>query len=182
MDELGIQHVILAGHSMGGGISLTIALLHPDRVASMVLVGSGAKLRVHPQILALTENEESYGRAAELITDWAFSTNAQARMKELALSRMTEVPAHVVHTDFLACDAFNIMERLGEINVPTLVFCGMQDQLTPVKYSRYLVDHIPDARLELIDGAGHMVMLENPDSLIEPLKEHLLQLQSGGSS
>jgi len=148
----------------------------PDRVAGLVLVGSGARLRVHPQILSLTEDEASYQQAAELITTWAFSSHTDARLKELALSRMAEVPARVVHTDFLACNSFDMMGRMGEIGVRTLVICGMQDQLTPIKYSRYLVDHLPDARLELIEGAGHMVMLEKPEALVKPLRTFLMEL------
>lgn len=180
MDVLGLEQIVLAGHSMGGAIALTISLMHPDRVAGMVLVGSGARLRVHPQILSLTAGEESFQQASELITAWAFSDRSDDRMKELALARLAEVPAHVVHADFLACDNFDIMDRLGGIDVPTLVFCGTQDQLTPVKFSRYLADHLPDSRLELIQGAGHMVMLEKPEAMLEPLRAFLSQLKMDG--
>jgi pimeloyl-ACP methyl ester carboxylesterase len=173
MDALNLGAVVLVGHSMGGAISLTISMEIPDRVKGLVLVGSGAKLRVHPQILALTENEESYPQAAGLVTTWAFSTNADSDLKELALSRMAEVPARVVHADFLACDKFDMMDRLGEIRVPTLVLCGGEDQMTPVKYSRYLVDHIPDAKLELVEGAGHMLMLEKPEALAKLLRDFI---------
>jgi len=49
-----------------------------------------------------------------------------------------------------------------EISVPSLVICGSEDVLTPLKYSRYLAERINGARLEVIDRAGHMVMLERP--------------------
>jgi len=176
MEALELSSVVLVGHSMGGAIALAIYMQRPDRVAGMVLVGSGARLRVHPQILSLTEDQASFQQAAELINTWAFGFHADARLKELALSRLAEVPAQVVHTDFLACDSFDMMGRIGEIRVPTLVFCGEQDQLTPVKFSRYLVDHLPDAKLELIEGAGHMVMLEKPEALVKPLRSFLMEL------
>jgi pimeloyl-ACP methyl ester carboxylesterase len=124
----------------------------------------------------LTESETTYQQAAELVTSWAFSEGTPARMKELAVSRMAEMPAHVVHADFLACDQFDIMHRLSEIEVPALVFCGTQDYLTPVKYSQYLVEHLPNAQIELIEGAGHMVMLENPQAMLTPLRNFLDRL------
>jgi pimeloyl-ACP methyl ester carboxylesterase len=147
---------------MGGAISLTLCLEAPHRVKGLVLVGSGAKLRVHPQILALTENDDLYQQATQLVTQWAFSASADSRLVELAQKRMGEVPAAVVHADFLACDNFDIMERLSEISVPTLVLCGVEDQMTPVKYSQYLHRHISHSQIVLIEGAGHMVMLEKP--------------------
>src|SRR4051812_30248714 len=52
LDALKLQKVILAGHSMGGGIALLLALQHPDRVLGLILVGTGAKLGVHPDLLS----------------------------------------------------------------------------------------------------------------------------------
>ncbi|OGO17389.1 MAG: hypothetical protein A2Z14_04245 [Chloroflexi bacterium RBG_16_48_8] len=170
LDCLELETVVLVGHSMGGAISLTVSIEAPHRIKGLVLVASGAKLRVHPQILALTDNETSYQQAVEWITQWAFSDQAEARMVELAQKRMAEVPPEVVHADFLACDHFDIMERLSEISVPTLVLCGIEDQLTPVSYSQYLVDHIPQARLVVIEGAGHMVMLEKPVEVVRQIQ------------
>jgi pimeloyl-ACP methyl ester carboxylesterase len=176
MDALELRKVVLVGHSMGGAISQSIALDYPNRVAGLVLVGSGAKLRVHPQILSLTEDEASYQQAAELVTTWAFSSETPDRLKELALSRMSAVPAHVVHADFMACDNFNIMERLSEIETPCLILCGEKDLLTPVKYSRYLEDRLPDAKLVVVPGAGHMAMLEKPEAVVAPIRAFLNRL------
>ena len=64
--------------------------------------------------------------------------------------------------DFRACDAFDVMGRLGEIELPTLVLCGESDALTPPKYSHFLAGNIPGARLEMVEAAGHMLMLEQP--------------------
>lgn len=176
LDQLDLEEVVLVGHSMGGAISMTIALEIPQQVSGLVLVGSGARLRVHPEILALTEDEHLYRQAAALVTQWAFSNHADARMVELANRRMAEVPARVVHADFLACDAFDIMDRLHDISVPTLVICGEGDQMTPRKYSQYLDQHIPDSQLVMIEGAGHMVMLEKPLEIVEHVRGFLPRL------
>ena len=63
-------------------------------------------------------------------------------------------------TDFHACNGFDVMDRLGEIRVPTLVVNGDDDRLTPLKYGEYLAANIPGAVLKIIHGAGHLAMLE----------------------
>jgi pimeloyl-ACP methyl ester carboxylesterase len=84
---------------------------------------------------------------------------------------MLQVPAQVVHADYLACDNFDVLPRLGEIHCPTLVICGSNDQLTPTKYSQYLADQIPEASLVIVDDAGHMVMLEQPEAVVESIQD-----------
>jgi pimeloyl-ACP methyl ester carboxylesterase len=64
--------------------------------------------------------------------------------------------------DYIACDTFDMRERLTAIRVPTLVVCGREDRMTPVKYSEFLAQRIPQAELSVIEQAGHMVMLEQP--------------------
>jgi pimeloyl-ACP methyl ester carboxylesterase len=83
---------------------------------------------------------------------------------------MAETRRSVLNGDFLACDQFDVLHRLGEITMPTLVICGEEDQLTPLKYSRFTMDALLDARLVTIPGAGHMVMLEKPSAVTEAVK------------
>ncbi|MEW5940216.1 MAG: alpha/beta hydrolase [Chloroflexota bacterium] len=162
LDELKFNQAVIAGHSMGGAIALTLALDHPRRVAGLVLVGSGARLRVAPAILEATSSAETFPAAVKLVNDFEFGPSVNSRMKKLAADRMLEIRPAVMHGDFLACDQFDVMPRLGEINIPALILCGAEDVLTPVKYSEYMRDHIAGARLVVFPGAGHMVMLEEP--------------------
>ena len=90
--------------------------------------------------------------------------------------QMGAIPPEVIHGDFAACDAFNVMDRLGEITAPVFVLCGAQDQLTPSKYSVYLRDRIARSVLHLVEGAGHMVMVERPEAVIEALSSFLESL------
>jgi pimeloyl-ACP methyl ester carboxylesterase len=155
---------------MGGAISLTMALEHPSKVAALILVGTGGRLRVHPTILEMTSDPETFNEAIDLITSYALSPQAPPRMVELARKRMSETRPAVIHGDFLACDQFDVMERLAEISVPALVICGTEDKLTPLKYSRYLEQSLSDARLVSIEDAGHMVMLEQPLEVARAVK------------
>ncbi len=171
LDGSRLNAAVLVGHSMGSAIALTLALDFPRRVLGLGLVGSGARLRVAPEILDLTASEATFPLAVKLVNDWAFSPSVNPRLKELAAQRMAEIRPAVLHGDFLACNEFDVMPRLDEITVPTLILCGADDVLTPVKYSEYLRDHIAGARLVVFPGAGHMVMLEQPEAFTNVLAE-----------
>jgi pimeloyl-ACP methyl ester carboxylesterase len=161
---------------MGGAIALTMALEQSERVAALILVGTGGRLRVHPTILEMTSDPETFTEAVDLVVSYAISPQAPSRMVELARARMSETRSDVLHGDFLACDQFDVMDRLDEISAPTLVICGTEDQLTPLKYSRFLVESIPDARMATVEGAGHMVMIEQPGEVAQAVKEFMDQV------
>ena len=162
MEAMGFDQVIPCGHSMGGAISMTAALEYPERVAALILVGTGARLRVSSDILGITSHQGQLQVAADLVASLAFSPSASPRLIELGRERYGNARLDTMHHDFVACDDFDVMDRLGEIGCRTLIICGEDDQLTPTKYSRFLVDHIPLASLDVVPGAGHMVMLEKP--------------------
>ena len=169
LDATGLNSAIFIGHSMGSAITLTLALDFPKRVLGLGLVGSGARLRVAPQILETTASEGTFPLALELINNAEFGPSVNLRLKELAARQMAAIRPSVLHGDFLACNEFDVMQRLGEISMPTLILCGTEDQLTPTKYSVFLRDHIPSARLITFPGAGHMVMLEKPEAVADAL-------------
>jgi pimeloyl-ACP methyl ester carboxylesterase len=66
--------------------------------------------------------------------------------------------------------------------VPALVVCGADDRLTPPRYSRYLHEQIRGSRLVMVEGAGHMVMLEQPQATNQALRDFLLRLDVGAGS
>jgi len=171
LDALSLERAIVVGHSMGGAIALDFALRYPDRLAGLILVGTGARLRVLPAILSglLTDFEAT----VDLVLDYAFGPGASEQLKRLGRQRLLRTPPQVLHGDYAACDAFDVMERLGEIRCPTLVIGGTADRLTPPKYSVYLRDHIPGAELVLVDRAGHMVMLEKPEVVSRAVSEFI---------
>lgn len=176
LDALAIDRAVVVGHSMGGAIALALALAHPDRVAGLGLVGTGARLRVLPAILEGIQSPAGYARIAELVVDHSYAAGLDARLRERALAEFRSCPPAVAHADFSACDEFDVMARLGEIRAPTLVVCGSEDRMTPVKYSEFLAAHIPRARLVVLEGASHSAMLEQPDALNEALADFLTTL------
>lgn len=171
LETLGLEKVTLVGHSMGGATALDFALRYPERLAGLVLVGSGARLRVAPAIL--NGIHQDFEATVRLICDYAFGPDASEQLKHAGLRQMRQTDPDVLYGDFAACDAFDVMDRLGEIRCPALAICGTADRLTPPKYSTYLRDNIPDAQLVLVEGAGHMVMLERPEAVTQAIADFI---------
>jgi len=168
------QPTVLVGHSMGGAIALSVALQPPKNLVGLGLVGTGARLKVHPQILELCQTD--FEKAVELVISWAFAEQTDPALKDKAREQMRRNGQAALYRDFLSCSTFDEMHRLSEISVPTIVICGREDKLTPVKYSEYLQQNIPNAQLQIIERAGHMVMVEQPEAVTRVLKEFCARL------
>ena len=76
-----------------------------------------------------------------------------------------------------ACDRFDLMKEVEKIDLPTLVVCGEEDQLTPVLYSQFLHHRIKHSKMEVLPNAGHMVMMESPQAFNEKIREFIKGLQ-----
>lgn len=161
----------LAGHSMGGAITLDFARCYPEMLAGMILIGTGARLKVLPSILESFAKGEYYSDFIK----FAYGPHAPASLLESAYREMYEVPPSVYYDDLCACNGFDLMKELSGINVPALVISADQDMLTPVKYGRYLQENLPRAEHEVISGAGHMIMLEKPEEVNRAIRHFLEQ-------
>ncbi|MHB8919273.1 MAG: alpha/beta fold hydrolase [Desulfocucumaceae bacterium] len=165
----------LAGHSMGGAVALDFALNYPERLAGLVLMGTGAKLRVLPAIL------ESFagGKKPEGMSGFMYRPGTPGAVLKAAEEEMEGISPKVYYSDFLACDRFDSSSRLGEIDVPALVMTGDQDALTPPKYGKFLAGGIKNATFEIIEDAGHILMLEQPGAVNSAL-ERFIEKTAGG--
>jgi pimeloyl-ACP methyl ester carboxylesterase len=165
LEALHLRQVILTGHSMGAAIALQLALERPEWICGLVLLGAGASLPVNPRLLEAAGQPESFPKAVELIVRWSFSSQSPEKLKTQVATRLTQTRPLTLQRDLQACMDFNISQRLAEIDAPTLVICGSEDKMTPPEQARFLVEHIPGARLALVQGAGHMLMLEQPETI-----------------
>ena len=165
------EKVVLIGHSMGGAIAQTLALRSPGWLSGCVLIGTGARLKVSPDIInALVQD---YKAAVDLLADWFFSTGADPALIGLFKNGLHNTEPETVIDDLSACNQFDIMREVSQIKVPTLVVCGSDDRLTPVKYGEYLAQRIPGATLRIIEKAGHMMALEKPQEFMSILEDFL---------
>lgn len=164
IEAKGLKNIFLAGHSLGGGIVLDFALKYPEKLAGIILIGTGARLRVHPQALEMFR-QMAEGEIEPKFEPWAFAENTPAHILAEGEKEWWMTNPQVRYMDLKACDQFDIMEELEKIHLPTLVVVGTKDRLTPVKYAEYLHKRIKGAKLEVIPEAGHMLMLEAPEPL-----------------
>ena len=173
-EALGLVPFVLAGHSMGGAIALEFALRYPARLAGLILVGTGAKLRVAPEILVGIQDD--FQGTTELLAQWAHSEHVDPNLLRLYTRRLREVDPQTLRADFLACDAFDRRVDVSRISLPTLILCGDADRMTPVKYSQSLHEQIAGSQLIVVPRAGHMVMLEQPAAVAEAVAYFLTSL------
>lgn len=152
------ERPFLAGHSMGGALAQLYALNHSENISGIILVGTGAKLRVTPIVFNLLDNDfEGY---VEAVGNFMFYEDTSDEMIEASKHEVRKCPVQIIRRDFELCDKFDIMEKVKEIKTHTLIIVGESDVMTPVKYSQYLKNEIEGSVLQVIEKAGHSVMLE----------------------
>jgi len=161
LDALAIDSAIALGHSMGGAIAQWLALEHAARIEAVVLAGSGARLPVNPALITGIV-EDARGTISSIVR-WMWSKQAPEKMKQQSAEIMLATAPAVIQGDFLACDSFDVSQRLTEIAIPTLVLAGEKDKLTPPSLSQELARGITGSELTVIPEAGHMMLLEQPD-------------------
>jgi pimeloyl-ACP methyl ester carboxylesterase len=120
-------------------------------------------------LLNFASDQTTFLKAVDMLVACSYSEHASPHLVELATRRMLETRQSVFWGDLQACDRFDAMDKLGTISQPTLVACGSEDQMTPVRFAQYLANSIPHAQLSIIPNAGHMVMLEQPSLLAASL-------------
>jgi Predicted hydrolases or acyltransferases (alpha/beta hydrolase superfamily) len=169
---LDLESFTIVGHSMGGAIAMELALAYPNALQGQIIVGSGARLKVNPKML----EKLSMNIHPLEIVKYSYSLSTSKEILEKANEEMKTVPTEVYLADFRACNNFNLMERVKEINVPTLIICGQDDQMTPVKYSEHLSQELSASTVVLISNAGHMSMIEQPQQVNKAIQDFMSEL------
>lgn len=174
MDRLRLARAIVLGQSMGGAIAQLVALNYPDRVAGLVLVGTGGQLVVNPAIL--TGLRADFAATVAQIVGWQWADGYEQQQR-LSLRRQLETDPDVYYSDFRACAGFDVRDQLGRVRIPTLVVGGTADRMTPYRQSEELRDLISGATLATIEGGGHMMLLEQPQVAADIVRGWLLAVE-----
>lgn len=178
LDEVGAERVALVGLSMGGYIALRAVERAPARFRALVL----ADTRSEPD-----SDEGKVGRAAGIRALHAGGQREFVRGLMPKMLKRPDSPAgRALESLMLANDPVAMANALAamqgrtdttaglaRIAVPTLVLVGSEDALTPPEVARALAERIPGARLEILEGAGHVSNLEAPEAFNEKLTSFL---------
>ena len=180
LQTLGWGPAIVMGHSMGGAIAQVLALRRPAWLTGVVLIATGARLRVDPQILEglnpASTSEGKFRETIDMIYRRAYGPTTSEQMLRKGRQQLLSVEPATIYADYVACDRFDLMNQVQDIRVPTLIIAGTVDQMTPLKYSQYLRDQIPDSELAEIKDGGHMLALEKPLEVTRALTPFLKTL------
>ncbi|MER6345908.1 bifunctional 3-oxoadipate enol-lactonase/4-carboxymuconolactone decarboxylase PcaDC [Streptomyces sp. NPDC001595] len=177
LDGLGVQRFGYAGCALGGAVGVELALRHPERLASLVLIAASPRFGTADEfrqrgVIVRTNGLDPIARSAPdrwftsgfaaaqpAITDWA-----------VQMVRTTDPGCYIAACEALA--TFDVRPELGRVGVPTLVLVGSEDQVTGPAEARTLVAGIPDARLAVVPGASHLVPVEQPAAVTDLLVTH----------
>lgn len=178
-DALDLTQFHLCGHSMGSLVALAAAAAAPQRVASLNLVGSSVPMPVSPFLLDAASTEPD--RAYALINKFSFApaevlgTARRQQLEAANLQRMQQQGARVLASDLAACNAWQDgLAAAAHVRCPSLLVSGELDRMTPPDAVKPLFDSLQKAgvstRMIVLAGAGHSMMQEAPEALVDTLR------------
>jgi len=183
LDRLRIERAHLLGHSMGGMVLLRFALAHPSRVASLILVGTGANATPIGPPLAPTLKHRLQGAlhrdiARRLAASLYASDEVRARFERIVRRSHRRVhPRAMILLNDAIRSAKSVAPRLGEINAPTTVIVGENDDQF-AHDAPELAYRIPRAELVRIPHASHYPHFEREAVFLEAIDRHFRALES----
>jgi len=171
LDHLGIRKAHVLGTSLGGFVAQELALMRPDLVDRLVLVctsyGGRGPESMSPQALADMLGWSSFSpegalrRGLETATSEAYRAEHEDEFEQIVRWRLADSPSEAAYYEQARAGAgFDLSSDVGHITSPTLVIHGAEDRYVPVANAAALAGAIPDAKLRVLDDAGHLVFVE----------------------
>ncbi len=170
-ESLSYEKMILCGHSLGGAVIQSYYFTYPNFVNKLILVGTGAKLRVSPIILDSLKT--NYDKFLKDLPIGAFSRKTPPNIINEYVKETSKIGPEVTYQDFSICDRFDTMNLTSTIKIPIIMITGKEDKLTPVKYANYFKEKVINSKLYVIEKAGHMVMIEQPEKFNDIIKDNI---------
>jgi pimeloyl-ACP methyl ester carboxylesterase len=178
LDAAQVGTAALIGHSMGSLIALELAARHPDKVRALGLIGTAAAMPVSRELLdAAAANDHA---AIDMVTIWGYGPRAGIGgslapglwMTGGGVRLLERARAGVLFRDLAACNDYRDgLACAGRVKVPAILVLGDRDLMTPANAGRTLAAALPKARVATLAGAGHMLMSERPDEVLDALRE-----------
>lgn len=178
IDRLGVERVHWVGLSLGGMVGQWLGAHHPDRIASLTLCCTSARLgppEMWAERAALVRASGT-GAVAEAVVERWFTADWRAAHPERVRFHQEMVaatPAEGYASSCEAIGAMDLVEHLPGIAAPTLVIAGAQDPATPPEHGQRIAGGVRHGRLEILDPGAHLVSAEQPDKVGALIVEHV---------
>jgi 3-oxoadipate enol-lactonase len=163
--HLGIERFVLVGSSMGGMIAQKYCIENPEKVETLVLVGTRAKANassVLKQILTIEDEGLEYFLKENLVKSFWNPSYQYSTEFQRVLSHAQGASRDCAIKTLESFSHFDVTGEISRIKIPTLILFGAEDEITPIDEGKYLHSKIPNSTFKIIRGAGHLVMLEKP--------------------
>lgn len=176
LDEFSLRTTAVVGHSMGSLVALEAGGRHADRVRAMVMVGVSVPLRVSDALMGAAQQKSS--DTLDMLTYWGHSKRAQVGgnrtpgiwMTGAYMRLLERCPPKTIAADLAACDSYDGgMSAASEATAPALLLLGQRDIMTPVRGAGELIDSLSDGRTVIYEGAGHALLTERPEQILDAL-------------
>lgn len=180
MDAAGAQHAALVGHSMGALATLECAARHPERVTRIALLGPAVPMQVSDELLEAARTEEH--AAYEMINGWSFGVRGTfggnawpgVWMAGNALRLLERCGPGVLATDLDACRQYTGgLAAAAAVRCPALVILGGRDLMAPARSASALLETLPRREVVRLEHSGHSLMAEEPDAVLDALRQFL---------
>jgi 3-oxoadipate enol-lactonase len=177
LDNLGVQRAHFVGLSLGGMTGMWLGVNAADRIDRLALLCTSAMLARDtdwPARAALVREQGTGAIAAATVERW-FTAGFIAREPDVAArwrAAIADTPSEGYAGCAEAIGTMDLEDDIRAVRAPTLVIAGRQDPSTPPPHAELIASRIPDARLELVDGA-HLSNYERADEVTRLLLDHL---------
>ena len=185
LDAAGLARAALVGHSMGSLIALETAASHAQRVSALALLGHASPMPVSDMLLAAAKNDEAL--AQQMVNIWSHSArghvggNTAPGLWLLGMNQrlMERSDPGLLHNDLSACNDYRQgLAQAARVTSPALLLCGSGDLMTPAKATLDIAKALPRMQRVVLPGAGHAMMAEQPDAVLDALIAFLAPLKA----
>jgi pimeloyl-ACP methyl ester carboxylesterase len=181
LDDLGIARAVWAGHSLGGYITMAALRIAPDRIAGIALVATQHRADTEERRqgrIAAAEQARTPGPhpvppamvQAMFAPGYDLASPTGRQITDL-MGRIA--PLGIAGTQLGMAGRPDSTETLRAVRVPAVVIAGAKDQIVPLAVAQQMAQTVPQSRLVEIGGAGHLVMIEQPEATTAALREFL---------
>ncbi len=187
MDALGIKRVHWVGESTGGAVGLVAALNHPQRIASITLCNTAAKMG-EETVSTYAIGEANQGAAIEKygVAEWCRRTlqyrmdvkRAPAGLAEFVPREMAKTPAHIAVAAFRLFSTVDLTPRLPEVKAPTLLVVGSKCTDRRKRHMAEMRDKLQRAKLVQLEGYDYGIHFLAPDAVVAEVRKFLQETRN----